>query len=97
MSAQEPLSRPPEPEPGRPLAVPTSPLDGLVRARNGLLAALADALEAGVKLADCLTALGVEGRPAIMVRAFLHSYSDTQLAVLVRDVVDGLDRVEPGS
>lgn len=56
----------------------------LHRAKDDLIGALASALDNGVSLAECLAALGVEGKPATMLRAFLSRYSDGELAETLR-------------
>ena len=56
----------------------------LADARRLLIDSLADALENGVSLAQCLSILGVEGKPATMLRAFLSRYNDAELAETLR-------------
>lgn len=56
----------------------------LRRCKDDLIGALALALDNGVSLAECLAALGVEGKPATMLRAFLSRQSDAEIADTLR-------------
>lgn len=60
----------------------------LQRCKDDLIGALASALDNGVSLAECLAALGVEGKPATMLRAFLSRYSDAELAATLREMAN---------
>jgi anti-sigma factor RsiW len=66
----------------------------LHRAKDDLIGALASALDSGVSLAECLAALGVEGKPATMLRAFLSRYSDADLAATLREMQTSNPSVE---
>lgn len=56
----------------------------LVQARAEIVNAFVDALENGVEFARVLELLGVEGKPATMLRAMLSRYSNEQLAEMLQ-------------
>lgn len=60
----------------------------LLDSRNGIILAIAKALEHGVPLSRCLELLGVEGKPATLLRAFLGRYQEGELAGALRELVE---------
>lgn len=82
--------------------IPDKPIDGgdagcfecaLSQAKDGLIVALVQALENNVSLARCLEVLGVEGKPATMLRAMLSRYSDEQLAEMLSGLANPSNEV----
>lgn len=73
----------------------SDPRNELTAAKLALVEAFVHALESGITLAETLALLGVEGKAATMIRAFLSRYSDAQIAAMLREVA-GAESLDGG-